>query len=137
MPPGNTESGQQKTLVRKSAFKYYIHDGAEACRFQLIGELAETDIPELDGCWRTVRTIVAGRKLVFDLRELRTVDEQGKQWLAGMATEGAIFIPESYLRTGLAPQTAPQATNSGAFAKLIAWLRGSRVLSTESPTQAP
>jgi hypothetical protein len=51
-----------------SALKYYIHDGTEAFRFQLIGELREADVKELSGCWETAKSTFGSRKLVLDLR---------------------------------------------------------------------
>lgn len=119
-----------KKFARSSRFKYYIHDGVEGCRFQLLGDLTEAEVPELHGCWRTARSTLGTRKLILDLLGLRTVDEAGKQWLAGMAAEGANYLPESYLRTGLAPQQVAEAVQVGLFGKLLALFRGSRVVTS-------
>src|SRR5581483_9078134 len=107
-----------------------------ACRFQFLGELSESEIPELTGCWRTARTTLGSRKLVLDLEGLRTIDEAGKQWLIAMASEGAKFLPESYLRTGLTAQPGREPVQPGFFGKLFSVFRGSRVISAESSTQA-
>jgi hypothetical protein len=130
-------STQAKTRLRSTVFKYYIHDSIDACRFQLLGELSESEIAELSGCWRTARTTLGNRKLVLDLEGLRTIDEAGKQWLIAMAGEGATYLPESYLRTGLAGQAAREPVQPGFFGKLVSIFRGSRVISAESSTQAP
>lgn len=118
--------GQQGgNLFRSSAFKYYIHDSVEACRLELIGEFTEAEVNELSGCWRTARTILGNRKLVLDLRGLRAVDDAAKQWLAGMAQEGAIYVPESFLRNALADHTSdPKTPRLTFFGRLIAALRG-------------
>ncbi|MFL6351256.1 MAG: hypothetical protein ACJ74Z_05330 [Bryobacteraceae bacterium] len=115
-------------ILRSSAFKYYIHDGIDVCRFQLIGELTEADLLELHGCWRTAKTTLTGRKLILDLRALNSIDEAGKNWLAGMAAEGA-----EYLR-GTAP--AENTAKPRRFRKLAGILRALGVPSVKSSTQA-
>src|SRR3954454_16904840 len=100
---GNLTSGSnQNSLPHVSALKYYIHDETEAFRFQLIGELREADVKELSGCWQTAKSTFGDRKLVLDLRQLRSTDESGKQWLLSMVREGAVCLPESYFRANLA-----------------------------------
>jgi hypothetical protein len=119
--------------VRSSRFKYYIHDGVAACRLQLIGELTEAEIPDLNGCWRTAKTTLGARPLILDLYALESVDEAGKQWLAGMAQEGATYSPDHYLRDLLAGKhmagvemvKAPPKT--GLFGRILAMLRGGGV----------
>ena len=131
--PGPNVS-QQKSLVGSSPFKYYIHDAADCCCLQLIGELTEFDIPELTGCARTTKTILGSRPLVLDLQKLTTVDDADRQWIASMVAEGAVCKPESFLRDRLAGNVAgkrPVAGRSGAFARLLSFVRGSRVIATE------
>ncbi len=127
-----------KFRVRSSVFKYYIHDSVDMLRFQLLGELSEHDVPELNGCWNTARTILSGRKLVIDLRSLKSVDESGKEWLLSMANEGAVYWPESYFRTGLSGQnsspTSGGSRNVGILARLLSLFRPSPA---ESSTPAP
>jgi ABC-type transporter Mla MlaB component len=115
-------------ISRSSRFKYYIHDGIEACRFQLIGELTGDDIAELQGCWRTAKSTLTNRKLILDLRGLNRLDDAGKNWLASMATEGAEYLE------GAAP--AENTSKPGRFRKLAAIFRTLRVSSADSPTQA-
>jgi hypothetical protein len=130
------------TRVRSSSFKYYIHDSIAALRLKLIGELTRADLAELNGCWRTAKTTLGRRKLILDLESLRTVDEAGKQWLAGMSAEGAIYLPENYLVTCIAGQHAfaaepePAAAKIGFFKRLVSWFRSERVSAPRSPTQA-
>ncbi len=111
--------------ARRSFFKYYIHDGTASCRLQLIGQLTDANLPELSGCWRTARTILGNRTLILDLTGLNSVDDAGKQWLASMSQEGAIYVPEDFLRTSLADRS-PEAErpSHGWFGKLIALLGG-------------
>ncbi len=122
--------------VRSSLFKYYIHDTAGVLRLELLGELTEPDVLDLNGCWRTAKTTLAARTLVLDLRGLRSIDDAGKQWLAGMADEGATYLPDTYLRTGLGGQylRSDQGGNStrlGLFGKLLSIFRGSSVAPAE------
>jgi hypothetical protein len=115
-------------ILRPSAFKYYIHDGIDACRFQLIGELTEADIAELQGCWNTAKTTLGQRKLILDLRSLRTLDGAGAKWVTSMAAEGAEYLP------GTAP--TENTSKPGRFRKLAAIFRSPRVPSADSSTQA-
>lgn len=115
-----------------SLFKYYIHDGIETLRLQLVGELSEVDVTDLDGCWRTARTTLAGRQLVIDVRTLAKVDETGKRWLAARAVEGSRFIPDSYLRGAIAsdtPLAKPSKTREKPtfWSRLVAWVRGTPI----------
>ncbi len=137
--PANSQlSVQPKARVRSSFFTYYIHDSTDACRLQLLGELTVSDVPELSGCWRTAKTTLGNRKLILDLQRLVAFDEEGKQWLSAMASEGAACLPDTYLRDGLAGQPpAAQPGKLGFFGKLFSIFRGSRVLPAESSTQAP
>jgi hypothetical protein len=123
-------------LIRSSTFKYYIHDSVAAWRLQLLGELSEAEVGELAGCWQTAKTTLGDRRLILDLRGLKTVDEAGKQWLAGMAQEGASYLPESFLRDALAGQ--PDADPSGVSAiklslmgRVLGLVRGARVAPAE------
>ena len=127
--------------VRSSTFKYYIHDSVDTLRFQLLGDLSEHEVPELNGCWNTARTTLNKRKLVIDLRSLKSTDESGREWLLSMANEGATYLPESYFRTGLSGQNS--SPNSGGSRKiriltrLVSIVRPSRALPAESSTPTP
>lgn len=115
-----------------SLFKYYIHDGIDSLRLQLIGELTESEVTDLDGCWRTARTTLAGRPLVIDVRTLAKVDEAGKRWLAAMAVGGARFVPDCYLRGAIAsdrPLAKPLRTPEKLtfWSRLVAWIRGTPI----------
>lgn len=128
-PPGPRQPG---SLVRSSSFKYYIHDSSDACRFELQGEFTEAEVTELNGCWSTARTTLGKRRLLLDLRKLRIVDDAGKRWLAEMAQEGAVYLPESFLRDALADHSPePSAPKQGLWARLLAAFRGARIPATD------
>ena len=125
-----TRNPKIKLMAR---FKYYIHDSIDSYRLQLLGELMEQDVPDLNGSWRTAKTTLGTRKLVLDLNGLKKVDDAGKQWLASMADEGALYVPDTYLRNGLAGQnlssntTGRAAPRLGFFGRLVSIFRGSTV----------
>jgi hypothetical protein len=99
----------------------------ECCRLQLFGELTETEVPDLMGCWNTVKTTLGERKFVLDVCGLQSAGDLGKRWLIEMAAEGAKFIPESYLRDGLASDEseADAPARGGFFSKIVSLFRGS------------
>lgn len=125
-------------LVRSSSFKYYIHDGIECCRLQLIGDLSDLDVADLTGCWNTARTTLGRRKLILDLTALTKTDESGHEWLLSMVREGATSLPESYFRDHLAGRDQHIAAAEGSSAslsklmRLVNLLRGSREVEVES-----
>jgi len=133
-------SSNQASRPHVSALKYYIHDGTEAFRFQLIGELREMDVKELTGCWETAKSTFGSRKLVLDLQRLASTDENGKEWLLAMVREGAVCVPESYFRENLADQASSSVLSrksSGLLSKLTSGLRDDGEIPAGSPTQAP
>lgn len=129
-------------ITRSSDFKYYIHDGVDTCRFQLIGELTEPDVAELSGCWRTAKTTLGKRKLILDLRRLKTLDEAGTKWVTSMAAEGPEYLPCEVFKDGVfirpAPNTSPaeHTRRPRRFGILSAMLRILRPSPSESSTQA-
>lgn len=138
----STSAARPNRILRSSRFKYYIHDGIEACRLQLVGELTEVDVPELSGCWRTAKTTLGKRKLIIDLLDLKHLDEAGAKWLTTMVDEGAHCVPGAAFARGV---WLPAASNSapvehtrkpGRFGRLLSMFRGVRAPSAESSTQA-
>jgi len=86
---------QRKTAT--DSWGYRIHDGASQFRFELEGALASGDVAELDQCWRTAASTIAGKALVVDLTSLTAIDESGRQLLNRWSQAGAEFVggPES------------------------------------------
>ncbi len=131
----DSRESTEKPIQSPFALKYYIHDSVPALRFQLIGHLQQMQVAELSGCWNTARTILGSRKLIIDLRALRSTDEAGKQWLLSLAHEGAEYLPESYFRDGLACQDYENPRRIGIISRLVSVFRG-RSLPAESSTRA-
>ena len=75
-----------------SRLNYYIHDSIDSFRLQLLGTLKSEDLKELQGCWNTAKSTMAGRELIVDVTGLQQMDESGCEWLAAMAAEGATVI---------------------------------------------
>ena len=81
--------------VRASDFKYYIHDGIDSCRLQLIGTVSDQHLRELNGCWRTVSTTLNGRSLVIDLSQAEEMADPVRQWIATLRADGATVIEQT------------------------------------------
>jgi hypothetical protein len=57
------------------------------------GSLTGDHIAELEGCWKTAKPSVAGRRVLIDLRAVRVADAAGRNWLAEMArVENTEFV---------------------------------------------
>jgi hypothetical protein len=123
-------------LAYSSNFKYYIHDGTGACRLQLLGQVGESEVAELTSCWQTAKTTIGGRPLVLDVREVNSIDDAGKKWLAGMIQDGAACLPESFLMDAMAGRInqhlrLPLCAKLGWFSRVMSLLRGTRVATAD------
>lgn len=107
----------QINLKNRSIFNYYIHDSVTECRLQLLGDLTRAQVTELSGCWETARTTLGNRRLSLDVRRLKSADAEGKRWLEQMAKEGAVFMPETFLREAQVP-TGKSTSETVAAIKL-------------------
>jgi hypothetical protein len=117
---------------RSSSFKYYIHDSVSSCRLQLLGELGKADLAELDGCWRTIRTTLGARRLVLDLRRLKSADAASTRWLRDMEQERATYLPASYFDGALEPPPAGgEKPKLSPFARVLGLLRGACTASVD------
>ena len=129
--------------VSQSLLRYYLHDGTDAFRFELIGKLSAMDLAELDGCWRTAKSSVAGRKLRLDLRQTVDVDDSGRQWLTEMLAEGAEYTVGRGFSEGLAqdlklPATvASLSSPQNGLSRLRRWLGSSPVSPAQKPEFTP
>jgi hypothetical protein len=118
------QNSGSRNPVRSACFKYYIHDGVDSCRLQLIGEFTETEVPNLDGCWNCVKTTINGRKFVLDLEGLDSTEDAAKAWIIRMTAEGAIIRPENFLLDGpVTPKPSP--VRNSIRARVLSLLRGS------------
>jgi hypothetical protein len=118
-------------LNGSSSFKYYIHDSVNTCRLQLLGELNENDLADLVGCWQTIKTTLRARQLVLDLRRLDSTDTASNRWIAGMANEGATYLPASYFNDAQESTEIHEKGKSSPLARVLGLLRGACTASVD------
>ncbi len=118
------QKGLESRSHRPTAFRYYIHDTAEGYVLELKGPVTESAVLELSCCWQTAKPTLKNRKVTLDLREVDSVDEVAKQWLASMRQEGAEYIPESFLRDAVAGMPSRQMSHKATRVKrgFFGWL---------------
>jgi hypothetical protein len=124
-----TES--KESGLTTGSFRYYLHDNSDAFRLQFIGQITSAALAELDGCWRTARSSVAGRKVCLDLRELTAADKTARVWLKTfVANEAAECLVATVgfsdlLRNELGAACQTKDVRAGALslrARLRSWL---------------
>ncbi len=78
-----------------SNLDYFIHDGSDAFRLKIIGDLCGPGVASLDQAWRTASSLLRGRLLIVDLVSLGAADEYGRDLLLGWHRIGAKIIARS------------------------------------------
>jgi ABC-type transporter Mla MlaB component len=76
-------------------FKYYMHDGPAAFRFELAGILSGDDAAELEQAWRTASSVIEDRILIVDLSFVTRIDEAGRDLLRTWHESGAKLVANS------------------------------------------
>jgi hypothetical protein len=109
---------------------YYIHDNSDTFRLEMRGSLTGDHIAELEGCWKTAKPSVAGRRVLIDLRAVRVADAAGRSWLAEMArVENTEFVASPELSGDLqaigSRIVKPRAHSSGTCARIKSIFGGS------------
>jgi hypothetical protein len=92
------ETKRPTSPLGPSPFKYYIHDSVKQLRLQLIGDLRTSNVTDLNGTWETAKTTLGQRRLVLDLRQLYSADEEGRLWLAKMKDGGGSCLPATFFQ---------------------------------------
>jgi ABC-type transporter Mla MlaB component len=72
--------------------KISVQDGVERVTLKLEGRLAGTWVAELEDCWRTTRSALAGRSLCVHLMAVEHVDTAGIYLLALLHLSGAQLV---------------------------------------------
>jgi hypothetical protein len=67
----------------------YIHDGPEALRFELAGQLKNGSCQQLEGAWKTAMSIAEGKRKLIGIAGLSSVDADGEALLERLRAEGA------------------------------------------------
>jgi anti-anti-sigma regulatory factor len=66
-----------------------IHNDAEVTRLIIEGRLAGEWAKELERCWHQVKARPSSPRILVELRDVRFVDEEGRELLRQMAQAGA------------------------------------------------
>lgn len=98
---------------------YYIHDGPEAFRFELAGELDSKGAARLEQDWKTASSTIGRRALIVDLGAMSAIEPAGRDLLLRWQTAGAKIIGKSKESWGLPGNActppAPPRADSGVF----------------------
>jgi hypothetical protein len=105
--------------VQSRPFKFYLHDRVDACRLQLLGPLSTRELKELSGCWRTARTTLKARKLILDVSEVTSFDDDARKWIAHMVAEGALLIEAK-------EETPKRPSQTGTLRRVLSAVFGAR-----------
>jgi ABC-type transporter Mla MlaB component len=71
---------------------YFIHDGADAFRLKISGDLSGPAVASPDQAWRTGMSVLRGRPIIIDLADVRDADESGRDLLLHWHRIGARII---------------------------------------------
>ena len=62
--------------MKNIALQYYMHDGPEAFRFELAGNLNQAGAIRLEQDWKTASSVIGDRRLIVDITFVEVVDER-------------------------------------------------------------
>jgi outer membrane lipoprotein-sorting protein len=110
--------GKSRKQNQVVAWEYHIHDGASEFRFELTGSPADGDIAELEQCWNTAASTVAGKAFVVDLSRLTGIDDAGRQLLDRWHQTGAQFRATSRFGREVAESITGQPTTAARRPKV-------------------
>jgi hypothetical protein len=81
--------------MKRESLQYYIHDEADALRFELSGSLSGEGARSVYQAWRTALSIVAGRPVIADITFVTEADEHGRGVLLVWHRSGVRIIAAS------------------------------------------
>ena len=81
--------------------KITVQDSPREVRLKLEGNLAGAWVTELEDCWRSAHSSLAGRSLCLDLVAVEQVDRAGRYLLALMRRNGAQLVASGAVMTEL------------------------------------
>src|SRR5690348_5865564 len=116
------------TLMKNQPLQYYLHDGPNAFRFELAGDLDDEGARRLDQDWRTASSVIGDRALIVDMTFVTSVDKEGRALLVRWHREGALLIANSKASQALAesilgePLAELPVCRSGVTGAGRAWL---------------
>jgi len=144
--PGMKNPGMKKP-GSSGVFRYYMHDGPHAFRFELSGPLTAPAARGLAQDWRTASSVANGKTLVVDLSFVTTVDPEGLELMQTWHRDGAQFVAKSAAARGLVQsitgreENVPMEESHEAYRpwmslRTVASLIGLLFLLTPSPVMA-
>ena len=136
-----------KRSGRQEYFRYYMHDGPRAFRFELSGALTASGARSLEQDWRTASSVAADKTLVVDLSFVTEIDAAGRDLMQTWHRAGAYFAATSAPGRALIesitgkPVQAPVEETHGAYRpwmslKTVASLVGILLLMAPAPALA-
>ena len=81
--------------------KITVQESPGEVRLKLEGNLAGAWVTELEDCWRSAHSILAGRPLCVDLTAVEQVDRAGRYLLALLRRNGARLVASGAVMTEL------------------------------------
>ena len=86
---------KQNQNSSRTPLEYYIHDEADALRFEIVGNLTGPAVGSVDQTWRTAHSVLDGRGVVVGLTAFADADESGRDLLLSWHRSGARIIARS------------------------------------------
>jgi ABC-type transporter Mla MlaB component len=87
--------------MKNRALQYYMHDGPDAFRFELAGDLNQEGARRLAQAWRTASSMFPDGRLIVDMTFVTSVDEQGSALILQWHRDGVAFVANSDVSRGL------------------------------------
>jgi len=81
--------------MKQQGLQYYIHDGPDALRIQLMGVISEGDTRRIEQVWHTASSSIFGRSPIIDITFVTGLDAAGRAMLLQWRQAGAHFIADS------------------------------------------
>src|SRR5579862_5437991 len=115
-----------------------ILDSAQSTTFKLEGKLAGPWVQELEQCWLTAQSALAGRRAVVDLTQVSFVDGGGKKLLEGMASAGVDLLAAGPLTKAVCEEARKRGCGNGKapLALLVLLLAGTAAVRAQTPAPA-
>ena len=88
-----------------------IHEDGNVCRLELAGKLEGPWVAETEKAWRASQR--PDQAIEFDLRQLTSIDNAGRELLAAFHRSGACLIVEGVWMTALLGELTSQPCEGG------------------------
>jgi anti-anti-sigma regulatory factor len=83
-----------------------IHNDTEVTRLIIEGRLTGKWARELERCWRQATAIPSSPRILVELRDVRFVDEEGRELLRQMAQAGAELMAVDLMMKAIVEESA-------------------------------